>query len=135
LWQGGYDAWPGDSTIITGKRGRKMNERREVIRIELDVNVSEKLVSGSAKAKAINLSSNGMRYAKPGRAGRHGSQEVFLEFTLTGESEPIKVMGWVVEEVEKDNLLETAVTFMFLQPGDEEKINTFVNKHLPTSHA
>lgn len=107
-----------------------MNERREGIRVALDVTVSEKLVAGSAKAKAVNLSSAGMRYTKPGSASGHGAKEVFLEFNLAGEAEPIKVMGWVVEEIAKDNVLETAVTFMFLQEADEKKINAYVEKHL-----
>ncbi|MBU0479699.1 MAG: PilZ domain-containing protein [Proteobacteria bacterium] len=107
-----------------------MDERREGIRVELDVTVSEKLVSGTAKARAINLSRTGMRYIKPVNYGRHGSQEVFLEFTLSGESAPIQVTGWVVEEVAREDLLETAVTFMFLPEGDEKKINAYVQKHL-----
>ena len=107
-----------------------MNERREGIRVALDVAVSEKLVAGSAKPKAINLSNVGMRYSKPGHAPSHGAKEVFLEFTLTGETEPIRVMGWVVEEIAKDTGLETAVTFMFLQENDEKKINSFVQKQL-----
>ena len=105
-----------------------MNERRQGTRVELEVTVSEKLVSGNSKAKVISLSNTGMRYTKPSNTPRHGSEEVFLEFTLPGETEPIKVMGWVVEEVEKDNILETAVTFMFLQENDEERINTYVKK-------
>ena len=105
-----------------------MNERRQGTRVELEVTVSEKLVSGNSKAKVISLSNTGMRYTKPSNPPRHGSEEVFLEFTLPGETEPIKVMGWVVEEVEKDNILETAVTFMFLQENDEERINTYVKK-------
>ena len=111
-----------------------MDERREGIRVELDVAVSEKLVAGTAKARAINLSSTGMRYTKP-NINRHGSEEVFLDFTLPGETEPIRVMGWVVEEIEKNNALETAVTFMFLKENDEEKINAYVKKHLPSSPA
>lgn len=107
-----------------------MNERREGVRVALDVTVSEKLVAGSAKARAINLSNGGMRYTKPGNAPSHGAKEVFLEFALPGASEPIRVMGWVVEEVAKDNGLETAVTFMFLQEGDERKINTYVQSRL-----
>ena len=107
-----------------------MNERREGIRVGLDVTVSEKLVAGTAKARAINLSNAGMRYTKPGSAPSHSAKEVFLEFTLTGEAEPIRVMGWVVEEIAKGNGLETAVTFMFLQENDEKKINTYVQKQL-----
>ena len=108
-----------------------MNERREGIRVALNVTVSEKLVAGSAKAKAVNLSSAGMRYTKPGNTSSHGAKEVFLEFCLDGEADPIKVMGWVVEEIAKGNSLETAVTFMFLQEGDEKKINTYVKSQLP----
>ena len=109
-----------------------MDERRQGIRVELDVIVSEKLVSGTSTARAINLSSTGMRYTKLSNI-RQGTKEVFLEFTLAGETEPIRVLGWVVEEVEKDNILETAVTFMFLQARDELKINAYVKKNLPSS--
>ncbi len=112
-----------------------MKERREGVRVALDVTVSEKLVSGSAKARAVSSSNTGMRYTKPGNANSHGSKEVFLEFNLSGETEPIRVMGWVVEEIAKDNILETSVTFMFLQDCDEEKINTYVNKQLPSRPA
>ena len=107
-----------------------MKERRQGLRVELDVTVSEKLVSTTSKARAISLSNTGMRYTKPNNTPRHGSEEVFLEFTLSGETEPIRVTGWVVEEIEKDNILETAVTFMFLQENDEEKINNYVKKHM-----
>lgn len=107
-----------------------MNERREGVRVALDVKVSEKLVAGTAKARAINLSNVGMRYTKPGNTPGHGAKEVFLEFALAGESEPIRVMGWVVEEIAKGDALETAVTFMFLQKTDEMKINTYVQKQL-----
>ena len=109
-----------------------MKERRQGIRVMLDVTVSEKLVSTTFKAKAINLSNTGMRYTKTGEASRHGSEEVFLEFTLPGETEPIRVTGWVVEEIEKDNTLETAVTFMLLHEKDEEKINAYVIKRMPS---
>ena len=108
-----------------------MDERRQGIRVALDVTVSEKLVSGTTKARAINLSNTGMRYTKPGNTPRHGSKEVFLEFTLSGETEPIRVTGWIVEEIEKDNILETAVTFMLLHENDEDRINTYVKKQLP----
>jgi len=107
-----------------------MEERRDGIRVELDVTVSEKLTSGSTKARAGNLSRTGMRYTKPGHAALNGSKEVFLEFTLPGNSEPIKVMGWVVEEIEKGDQLETAVTFMFLQEDDEARINDFIKSRL-----
>ena len=112
-----------------------MDERRQGIRVALEVTVSEKLVSSTSKARAINLSNTGMRYTKPSNTPRHGSKEVFLEFTLSGETEPIKVLSWVVEEIEKDNIIETAVTFMFLQKSDEEKINTYVKKHMPSDPA
>ena len=112
-----------------------MDERRQGIRVALDVTVSEKLVSTTTKARAINLSSTGMRYTKPGKTPRHGSEEVFLEFTLSGETEPVRVTAWVVEEIEKDDILETAVTFMLLHEKDEEKINTYVKNHLPSSPA
>ncbi|MBU0486074.1 MAG: PilZ domain-containing protein [Proteobacteria bacterium] len=112
-----------------------MNERREGIRVALDVTVSEKLVSGTLNARVVSLSNTGMRYTKPSNIRRHGAKEVFLEFTLPGESESIKVLGWVVEEIEKENILETAVTFMFLPENDEGKINTYVNKHLPACPA
>jgi hypothetical protein len=108
-----------------------MDERRQGIRVALEVTVSEKLVSSTSKARAINLSNTGMRYTKPSNTHHYGSKEVFLEFTLSGETEPIKVLSWVVEEIEKDNIIETAVTFMFLQKSDEEKINTYVKKHMP----
>ena len=108
-----------------------MDERRQGVRVALDVVVSEKLVSGTSKARVVSLSNIGMRYTKPNNTPLHGSNEVFLEFTLPGETESIQVMGWVVEEVEKDNILETAVTFMFLQESDEKKINTYVKKHSP----
>jgi c-di-GMP-binding flagellar brake protein YcgR len=107
-----------------------MKERRQGVRVALDVTVSEKLVSTTSKARAISLSNTGMRYVKPGNSPRHNSEEVFLEFILSGETEPIRVTGWVVEEIEKDNSLETAVTFMLLHEKDEEKINTYVKKHL-----
>ena len=112
-----------------------MDERRQGIRVDLDVVVSEKLVESTTKARAINLSGSGMRYTKPGDTPRHGSKEVFVEFTLAGEADPIRVMGWVVEEIEKDNTLETAVTFVFLKESDEEKIVDYVKKHLPSSPA
>lgn len=108
-----------------------MKERRQGIRVALDVTVSEKLVSATTKARAVNLSNTGMRYTKPSNTPCHGSEEVFLEFTLSGETGPIRVMGWVVEEIEKDNNLETAVTFMFLQENDEKKITNYLEKHLP----
>ena len=108
-----------------------MNERRQGIRVALEVTVSEKLVSATTKARAVNLSNTGMRYTKPSNTPCHGSEEVFLEVTLSGETEPIRVMGWVVEEIEKDNILETAVTFMFLQENDEKKITKYFEKHLP----
>lgn len=104
-----------------------MNERREGVRVALDVTVSEKLVAGTAKARAINLSNVGMRYTKPGNTPGHGAKEVFLEFTLAGETEPVRVTGWVVEEIVTASGLETAVTFMFLQENDEKKINTYVH--------
>ena len=108
-----------------------MDERRQGVRVALDVNVSEKLVSGTTKAKAVNLSNTGMRYVKPDNSPRHNSEEVFLEFTLPGETDPIRVTGWVVEEIEKDKRLETAVTFMLLHENDEEKINMYVKNNLP----
>ena len=38
-----------------------MKERRQGIRVALDVTVSEKLVSVTTKARAVNLSNTGMR--------------------------------------------------------------------------
>lgn len=112
-----------------------MEERREEVRVELNVTVSEKLVSGSARAKAINLSRSGMRYIKPAGSDRHGSKEVFLEFSLAEGAEPIRVLSWVVEETAKKNLLETAVTFMFLPEVDEDKISSYVRKKLSSGRA
>jgi len=106
-----------------------MNERRQGVRVPLDVSVSEELISGYSKAKTLNISSSGMRYSKPAGAACHGSKEVFLEFNLPGQEEPVRVLGWVVEEIKKNDALETAITFMFLQENDEKKILAHVENN------
>lgn len=101
-------------------------ERRNVLRAPISVPVVEQHRLSQQEVTAVNISEHGMSYQKPVKAGSCQGEEVFLTFTLHEEEQPIKVLGWVIEETVNENLVDTHVNFMFLPVQDEEKIRHFV---------
>ncbi len=101
-------------------------ERRSVLRAPISVPVVEQHRSDQQEVIAVNISEHGMYYRKPVHARSCQGEEVFLTFSLEEETQPIKVLGWVIEETINEDLIDTHVDFMFLPVQDEEKIRHFV---------
>lgn len=68
-----------------------------------------------------------MCYRKPHGARKCQGKEVFLTFSLLKRLEPIKVLGWVVKEIETEEAVEAHITFMFLSPEHEKMIQDYVS--------
>lgn len=108
--------------------GEKMplSNRRNTLRAPIAVPVLEEFHSVEQEVKAINISEHGMKYQRPKGAASCLGKEVFLTFSLLGRLQPIKVLGWVLKEIENEDYVDTHVTFMFLPTRDEEMIREFV---------
>lgn len=104
----------------------ELANRRNTLRAPIAVPVVEEFHSVEQKVKAINISEHGMKYQKPKGAALCQGKEVFLTFSLFDRLQPIKVLGWVLKEIENDDYIDTHVTFMFLPTRDEEMIREFV---------
>lgn len=100
--------------------------RRNTLRAPITVPMVEEFHSVEQEVKAINISEHGMRYQKPKGAASCQGKEVFLTFSLRNMLRPIKVLGWVLKEIENEGYIDTHVTFMFLPTRDEEMIREFV---------
>ena len=101
-------------------------DRRNTVRTSINIQVVEEYLTEEQEVQAINISEHGMQYNRPKDAPRCQGKEVFLTFNLLERLKPIRALGWVVEETEKQDFFETHVTFMFLPEKDEEMIREFV---------
>lgn len=104
----------------------EISERRSAKRAIIDATVTEEYLSEKKKFKAINICEHGMHYSKPLGSKSCKGKEVFLTFSLLERLEPIKVLGWVVDERETKDSIETHVTFMFLPAKDESLIRDYI---------
>ncbi len=114
-----------DTYIMSGEI-MSLTNRRNTHRATITVPVVEEFHSVEQEVRAINISEHGMRYQKPKGAVLCQGKEVFLTFSLFDRLKPIKVLGWVLKEIENDGHIDTHVTFMFLPTRDEEMIRDFV---------
>lgn len=101
------------------------SERREFVRVELDLPVRVGLAGGDLVARVVNLGEQGLRYLRPSEIAMNEDREVMLEFTLPGE-ETIRVLGWVAEKQPQGNDLAVSVTFFSLPEEDALRIRRFV---------
>lgn len=105
------------------------NDKRQAPRVDVNIPVRVEGVSATWEAMIKNFSIHGLCYAVPaGLSAPPADKEVFLRFSLLERISPIQVMGWVVHTEVKDNCSETGVTFMFLEPKDEELLQDFVQR-------
>ncbi len=101
-------------------------ERRTTTRVPLVRTIKEEYLSEIQEVKGVNISEHGMCYQRPCDSGRRKGGEVLLTFSLLDRLQPIKALGWVVEEKEMGEKIEAHITFMFLPEQDEELIRGFV---------
>ncbi len=103
-----------------------IDEKRLAPRVALEISVKEERINSTKSSTICDISEIGMRYRSPLVPETNNEQEAFLEFKLSGQGEPIKVLGWIVRDEKNEQHQETAVTFMFLPEGDEIKIRNYV---------
>ena len=106
------------------------SERRSAQRAAINTTVTEEYLSDKQQVEAVNICEHGMQYIKPLGSKSCKGKEVFLTFSLLERLEPIKVLGWVVDERETQDFIETHVTFMFLPAKDESLIRDYVASQL-----
>ena len=105
------------------------SDKRQAPRVDVNIPVSVEGVSATWQAMIKNFSIHGLCYAIPaGSSAPPEEKEVFLRFSLLERINPIQVMGWVVHTEVKDSCSTTGVTFMFLEPKDEEILQDFVQR-------
>ena len=102
-------------------------EQRNTPRALIHAVATEEFQSEEQNVTAINISEHGMCYHEPHGARKRQEKEVLLTFSLLERLEPIKVSGWVVEERETEEAIETHITFMFLSPEHEKMIQDYVS--------
>ena len=78
-----------------------IQERRNTPRAPIHAVVTEEFQTVEQDVTSVNISENGMFYLRPLGSKRCERKEVFLTFSILERLEPIKVLGWVVEEIEK----------------------------------
>jgi len=101
-------------------------ERREFLRAELNVFVTEENFSSSQIGKAIDVCEAGIRYVKPSTSAARGSREVTIEFQLPENQDPIQVTGQVVSDVLGDFTRTTSLQFVNLNIQDAEILRSYV---------
>ncbi len=104
-------------------------ERRNTKRATFQATVTEEYLTQEQQVTAVNICEHGMHYCKPLGSTSCQGEEVFLTFSLLERLEPIKVLGWVVEERETEDSIAAHITFMFLPTKDEEMIRDYVASH------
>lgn len=108
-------------------QAKSYQERRYTNRTSLSIPAVEEFEEQEREVIAVNISEHGIRYKRSLSSPRCRHQEVFLTFSLVQQVNPIKALGWVVDERENDGFLEAHVTFMFLPEKDEMTIRDYVN--------
>lgn len=105
------------------------SDKRQAPRVDVNIPVRVEGISATWEATINNFSIHGLCYASPvGTAAPTEEREVFLRFSLLERIHPIQVMGWVVHTEVKGGCSKTGVTFMFLDPKDEEILQDFVQR-------
>lgn len=106
-------------------------ERRGLARAPLDLTVAVEATNARHEARAINIGELGMRFVKaPGHLLAKGT-EVLLEFTLPGDTEPFRLLGWVTADSDDPPAHGTSVTFAFHSDGEVERIRRYVSGFTP----
>lgn len=111
---------------IEGAAIMAYEERRNAERLPVQVDVIEEYQGKEQCVTCLNISEYGMLYKKPGETAYQKGEEVFLTFSLIDRLQPIKALGWVVDERPAGQHFETHVTFMFLPEKDEQFIREYI---------
>src|SRR4051812_32712395 len=104
-------------------------DRRHANRVPVQMWVEERSPDGTYFQRSANLSSGGIFLEKtiPHPAGT----VVNLEFTLPGESEPLKVRAEIVNADTLEGGLGMGLRFLDLVPSQASLIDQFIAKHGP----
>ncbi|MEE4241072.1 MAG: PilZ domain-containing protein [Desulfopila sp.] len=103
-----------------------VEERRTARRVPVKLSVTEEYLAATQHVAAVNISEYGMHYYRPLDSEKRVNREVLLTFSLLDRPQPIKALGWVVEERVTGEKIASHVTFMFLPEKDERSIRDFV---------
>jgi len=101
-------------------------ERREYLRADLGVFVTEETRRATTIAKVSDVSERGLAYSKPVGQKTRRDAELFLEFSLPSELEPIRATGKVVYEQVEGQVHATAIEFTRIDSRDAVRIRNYV---------
>ena len=104
----------------------RSTERREYLRAGLNVYVNEDIKKDSHLAQALDISEGGIRYVKPSGFFCREDEDVYLEFCLPDDQNPIKALGRVVFNRLDEHAHSTSVVFTALSPDNVDRIRRYV---------
>ena len=103
-----------------------IEERRVSRRATVQLSVIEEHLASEQTVTAVDINEHGMQYRRPFDKKRNPGEEVLLTFSLLDRLQPIKVLGWIVNERLIEHQIATHITFMFLREQDEAAIQSFI---------
>jgi len=101
-------------------------ERREYLRAELNVFINEDVKSGCRLTRSVDICEGGLRYMKPPGAFRREGKDVYLEFCLPQQQQPIRTKAMVVGDSIDESRHATSVVFTALSPKIADLIRSYV---------
>lgn len=107
-----------------------IEERRSSQRASISIPAVEEYNAKEQEVTILDISEHGMHYQRPADKSKRAGQEVLLTFSLLERLQPIRALGWVVNEEPNGDYVSTRVTFMFLPEKDELTIRDFVYKEI-----
>lgn len=107
-----------------------IEERRGSQRASVSVPATEEYLAEEQEVTILDISEHGLHYQRPADTSERAGKEVLLTFSLLERLQPIRALGWVVDEQKKSDVISTRVTFMFLPEKDEHTIRDFVCKEI-----
>ncbi|MBN2359643.1 MAG: PilZ domain-containing protein [Deltaproteobacteria bacterium] len=121
-WQGGASGRHTEASMLD------QHERRRHGRVPIDLQLIAGDYWSSPRAHVVDLSVWGLRYYTALDAAPPRQREVYLEFMLPDDGEPVCALGLVTAEQRDQLFCSRSVRFTQLSHRDQQRLRDFVRR-------
>jgi len=100
---------------------KRLDDKRVFARMPVNMEVVELIGDERLPARALDLGELGMRYVTSARPSGP-AREVELEFELPDGAGPLRVGGWIADELVVEDKRYTSVMFAYRTDGDAARV-------------
>ncbi len=105
-----------------------MAEKREFLRADISVFLTEENCEAMTLARATDISERGIHYIMPLGPVPREPEALFIEFCLPDDLAPVRARGRVVSDLSQEQTTGRAIEFTRLSSQDAERIRRYVGR-------